>query len=268
MSRDPQAQDHRAPHGARPEGPVRRSGCRPHRIFGFASASLTDVKRVKDHYGVKVNDVVVALAAAAVREHLQLHDELPDEPLVSQIPVSVRTEEERGTFGNQVSIMAVPVPTHLADRRGADLLRARGARLGQGAPQRPAGQGPARRDRVHPAGAAHPRGPRAGRAQRRALRAPALQPDHLQRPRPSDGHLQRRGPSRGAVPALDHRRRHRVERDDHELPRLGGHRHHRRPQQTPDVQTIADGMVEELADLVALCGPLEESSEPEASAVG
>ncbi len=35
---------------------------------------------------------------------------------MSQIPVSVRTEEERGTFGNQVSIMAVQVPTHLADR--------------------------------------------------------------------------------------------------------------------------------------------------------
>ena len=38
--------------------------------------------------------------------------------------------------------------------------------------------------------------------------------------------------------------------------------------QTPDVQTIVEGMRNELADLVALCGPLEESSEPEASAVG
>jgi len=85
----------------------------PHRIFGFASASLSDVKRVKDHHGVKVNDVVVALVAGAVREHLITHDQLPDGPLVTQIPVSVRTEEERGTFGNQVSIMSVPVPTHI-----------------------------------------------------------------------------------------------------------------------------------------------------------
>ncbi len=73
------------------------------------------MKRVKNHFGVKVNDVVVALVAGAVREHLLAHDELPEEPLLSQIPVSVRTEEERGTFGNQVSIMIVPIPTHLDD---------------------------------------------------------------------------------------------------------------------------------------------------------
>ncbi len=97
-----------------PKGPY---GARlsPHRIFGFASASLADVKLVKSHYEVKVNDVVVSLVAGAVREHLMLHDELPEGPLVAQIPVSVRTEEERGTFGNQVSIMAVAVPTHLPD---------------------------------------------------------------------------------------------------------------------------------------------------------
>ena len=87
----------------------------PHRIFGIGSTSLSDVKRVKDHFDVKVNDVVVSLAAGALRDHLARHDELPDEPLLAQIPVSVRTEEERGTFGNQVSIMVVPIPTHLED---------------------------------------------------------------------------------------------------------------------------------------------------------
>ena len=39
----------------------------------------------------------------------------PTSRSLSQIPVSVRTEEERGTFGNQVSIMVVPIPTHLDD---------------------------------------------------------------------------------------------------------------------------------------------------------
>jgi diacylglycerol O-acyltransferase / wax synthase len=87
----------------------------PHRIFGLGSTSLADVKTVKDRHGVKVNDVVVAIVAAAVREHLAARGELPAEPLLAQIPVSVRTEEERGTFGNQVSLMVVPIPTHLAD---------------------------------------------------------------------------------------------------------------------------------------------------------
>ena len=38
-------------------------------------------------------------------------------------------------------------------------------------------------------------------------------------------------------------------------------------EQTPDVQTIVEGMREELAALVALCGPLEGNSRPKATAV-
>lgn len=87
----------------------------PHRKFGFGSLELAKVKRVKDHFGVKVNDVVVALTAAAVREWLLTHDALPESPLLAQIPVSVRTEDEAGTFGNKISVMIVPVPTDVAD---------------------------------------------------------------------------------------------------------------------------------------------------------
>ena len=85
----------------------------PHRIFGLASIPLSEVKRVKDHFGVKVNDVMVALVAGALRDELQARDALPESPLVAQIPVSVRTDEERRTFGNQISLMFVPIPTHL-----------------------------------------------------------------------------------------------------------------------------------------------------------
>jgi diacylglycerol O-acyltransferase len=35
--------------------------------------------------------------------------------LLAQIPVSVRTEEQLGTFGNRVSIMIVPIPTDEPD---------------------------------------------------------------------------------------------------------------------------------------------------------
>jgi WS/DGAT/MGAT family acyltransferase len=87
----------------------------PHRIFGIGSMPLSDVKRVKSHLGVTVNDVVCAIVAGALRDHLERHNQLPDKPLVAQIPVSVRTEEERGTFGNQVSVMFVPIATHIDD---------------------------------------------------------------------------------------------------------------------------------------------------------
>ncbi|WP_354702113.1 Putative diacylglycerol O-acyltransferase [Paraconexibacter sp. AEG42_29] len=87
----------------------------PHRRFSFGSLSLPAVKALKKAYGVTVNDVVVTLTTSAIRDWLIAHDELPEDPLLAQIPVSVRTDEERGTFGNKISIMIAPLATHIAD---------------------------------------------------------------------------------------------------------------------------------------------------------
>ena len=89
----------------------------PHRTFAFGSLELDKVKQLKNELGIKVNDVVVALCATGLRDWLAQRGELPDEPLTALIPVSVRTEEERGTFGNRVSGMIVPIPTQVADPR-------------------------------------------------------------------------------------------------------------------------------------------------------
>jgi WS/DGAT/MGAT family acyltransferase len=89
----------------------------PHRRFAFGSLPLDSVKRLKNELGITVNDVVVALCATAVRDWLLDRDELPREPLVAMIPVSVRTEEEMGTFGNRISTMIVPIPTNVKDPR-------------------------------------------------------------------------------------------------------------------------------------------------------
>jgi WS/DGAT/MGAT family acyltransferase len=83
----------------------------PHRRFAFGQLALEDVKAVKNHYGVTVNDVVVSICAHAVRRWLVEHDELPDDPLVAQIPVSVRTDEQVGTFGNRILLMASALRT-------------------------------------------------------------------------------------------------------------------------------------------------------------
>jgi WS/DGAT/MGAT family acyltransferase len=86
-----------------------------HRRFTFGSLSLPAVKALKKHFGVTVNDVVVSLSTTAIREWLIAHDELPEEPLLAQIPVSVRTDEERGTYGNKISIMIAPLATDEPD---------------------------------------------------------------------------------------------------------------------------------------------------------
>lgn len=89
----------------------------PHRRFSFGSLPLDRVKAVKNELGISVNDVVVTVCATAVRNFLLERDELPDEPLVAMVPVSVRTPEEMGTFGNRVSAMIVPIPTDEADTK-------------------------------------------------------------------------------------------------------------------------------------------------------
>src|SRR5436190_10591135 len=83
----------------------------PHRRFAFGSLSLDSVKALKNELGITVNDVIVALCATAVRDWLEERGELPDEPLVAMIPVSVRSDDERGTFGNRITTMVVPIPT-------------------------------------------------------------------------------------------------------------------------------------------------------------
>jgi WS/DGAT/MGAT family acyltransferase len=87
----------------------------PHRRFAFASLSLDRIKAIKSAAGVTVNDAVVAVCAGGLRTWLDDRGELPSEPLVSMVPVSVRTREEMGTFGNRVSTMFVPIPTDEPD---------------------------------------------------------------------------------------------------------------------------------------------------------
>jgi WS/DGAT/MGAT family acyltransferase len=87
----------------------------PHRRFAFGSLPLDDVKEIKGQLGVTVNDVVLALCAGALRRYLEERGELPADPLLAMVPVSVRTEEQKGSFGNQVSAMTASLHTHVPD---------------------------------------------------------------------------------------------------------------------------------------------------------
>jgi WS/DGAT/MGAT family acyltransferase len=87
----------------------------PHRDFAFTSLSLPDVKMVKNALAVSVNDVVLGLCAGALRKYLEHVGEHPDGPLVAMVPVSVRTEEQKGAHGNQVSSMLCSLATDVDD---------------------------------------------------------------------------------------------------------------------------------------------------------
>jgi diacylglycerol O-acyltransferase / wax synthase len=85
------------------------------RGFAASAVSLTAVKAVKNAFGCTVNDVVLTMCAGALRRYFDGRDEHPDGPLVAMVPVSVRTEDQKGTHGNQVSMMLTSLATDLDD---------------------------------------------------------------------------------------------------------------------------------------------------------
>lgn len=86
----------------------------PRRELAFASLSMDDVHRLKVEHDVKVNDVVLAVTAGALRRYLEKHDALPDSPLVSSVPVSTRPQGDKA-LDNQISNMFVSLATDVED---------------------------------------------------------------------------------------------------------------------------------------------------------
>jgi len=87
----------------------------PHRRVAFGEVALDDLKTVKNHFGCTVNDVVLALCASALRRYLLAEGELPEEPLVGFVPMSVRTDDEKLSGGNRLSAMLTSLATDIAD---------------------------------------------------------------------------------------------------------------------------------------------------------
>jgi WS/DGAT/MGAT family acyltransferase len=84
------------------------------RHYAFASLSVAEVKAIKNHFDVTVNDVVMAIAAGAMRTWLSERGELPARPLVALVPISVRIDD--GTsYGNQIGMLVPALPTDEPD---------------------------------------------------------------------------------------------------------------------------------------------------------
>jgi WS/DGAT/MGAT family acyltransferase len=114
-----------APAGRAPRTPF-NARISPHRRVAFGSLALPEIKALKNACGATVNDVIVTLSTTAIRQWLIAHNELPDEPLVAMIPISVRTEAQEGTFGNRVAVMIVALATDEPDPlRRLQITRAR-----------------------------------------------------------------------------------------------------------------------------------------------
>jgi len=85
------------------------------RKWNSAILDLERVKHLRKVMGTTLNDVVLAICAGALRNHLEEHKNLPIKPLVAMVPVSVRAKSDASAQGNKISAMLVQLATDVSD---------------------------------------------------------------------------------------------------------------------------------------------------------
>jgi WS/DGAT/MGAT family acyltransferase len=86
-----------------------------HRTVAYTHVSLDDLKLVKNAFGVKINDVVMAVCSGALRNYLIARDELPERSLISAIPISVHASSEDKEGTTKISIMFASLASDIED---------------------------------------------------------------------------------------------------------------------------------------------------------
>ncbi len=88
----------------------------PHRRYVWARSELATFKRIKDALGGTVNDVVLAVVTGALRKWLDRRGIRTEGlELRALVPVSIRSEDERGDLGNRIALMRGPLPVYVED---------------------------------------------------------------------------------------------------------------------------------------------------------
>src|SRR3990170_6473844 len=89
----------------------------PNRRFDWTDLPLEDLKSVKNKLGGSLNDVVLGIAAGAVRQFLigARGYDVSEAAFRVMNPVSTRRADQRGALGNQVAMWLIDLPIDEAD---------------------------------------------------------------------------------------------------------------------------------------------------------
>ena len=87
---------------------VRASGARR---FVADTWDMKRVTAVAKATNSTMNDVVLAMCGGCLRDYMLSQDALPKEPLVANVPVSMRTVDEAGAGGNAISVIQANLGT-------------------------------------------------------------------------------------------------------------------------------------------------------------
>lgn len=87
----------------------------PKRTWGTAILSFERINTLRKIMNVSVNDMILAICAGGIRRYLAEKEKLPVQPLVANVPISIRVKGEKQEMNNQISNMLVRIATHIKD---------------------------------------------------------------------------------------------------------------------------------------------------------
>jgi diacylglycerol O-acyltransferase / wax synthase len=88
----------------------------PHRRYAVVRHQLADYKEVKNAFGGTVNDVVLTIVSGALARWLESRGVRTEGlEMRALVPVSVRTDADKNTLGNQLTVMRGPLPVYIHD---------------------------------------------------------------------------------------------------------------------------------------------------------
>ena len=89
---------------------------RARRVFATTSLPLDECRRVKEAFGVTLNDVVLALCGGTLRRWFAARGVVPERPLIASIPVAADAEGAAPRLsGNRVAYLQTALRVDLAD---------------------------------------------------------------------------------------------------------------------------------------------------------
>lgn len=87
----------------------------PKRTWGTAILSFERINTLRKMMNVSINDIILAICAGGIRKYLEEREKLPVQPLVANVPISIRKKDDNQSMNNQISNMFVRIATHIKD---------------------------------------------------------------------------------------------------------------------------------------------------------
>lgn len=86
------------------------------RIWGYTGFEISKLKQMQKVLpSCTLNDLACTIISGAIREYLEYKDETPTGCIKAMAPQSTRSQQQESSAGNEVNIMSLEIPIHIAD---------------------------------------------------------------------------------------------------------------------------------------------------------